>query len=237
MPEIYNVYCDESCHLEHSECSAMVIGAVYCKKSEYKVFVDGISEIKRKYNIPIKREIKWTKVSPALIDYYKDIVDFFFSSKGLFFRGLVVPDKSILDHQSRKQTHEEWYWKMYYEMLKTIFHRNVTYNIFIDIKDTNSTKRCNKLRDILQHTRSEFDGNTVNNVQIVRSHEVALMQLTDIFIGALAFVNRKDYLLKESSSAKMNLISRIKERTGLTLEKTTYLSERKFNVFIWEPTK
>lgn len=237
MPDIYNVYCDESCYLEHSESSSMAIGAVYCKKNEYKNFADKISEIKLKHNIPIKREIKWTKISPALIDYYRDIVDFFFSSKGLFFRGLVVPDKSILNHQSRGQTHEEWYWKMYYEMLKTIFYRNVTYNIFIDIKDTNSSKRCNKLKEILQNTKYEFDGGSVNNVQIVRSHEVALMQLTDMFIGALAFVHRKNYPLKEQSLAKLSIISRIKERTGLTLEKTTFLSERKFNIFIWESKK
>ena len=34
----YNVYCDESCHLEHDNSNVMVIGAVYCpKKMEKKL--------------------------------------------------------------------------------------------------------------------------------------------------------------------------------------------------------
>ena len=30
MPEIYNVYCDESCHLEHDHQNVMALGAVWC---------------------------------------------------------------------------------------------------------------------------------------------------------------------------------------------------------------
>lgn len=26
----YNVYCDESCHLEHDNSSVMILGAMYC---------------------------------------------------------------------------------------------------------------------------------------------------------------------------------------------------------------
>ena len=236
MSEVYNIYCDESCHLERSDCDSMAIGAVYCQKTEYKKFVDGITEIKKRFNIPAKREIKWTKISPSLVEYYKEIVDFFFSSKGLYFRGLIIPDKKILDHESYSQTHEDWYWKMYYEMLKAIFHNNVTYNIFIDIKDTHSSVRANKLREVLQNTQCDFDGNVVNNVQIVRSHEVGLMQLADIFIGALAYVHR-GYDSQQSSSAKIAIIDRIKERSGFSLSKTTYLSEKKFNIFVWESQK
>jgi len=32
----YNVYCDESCHLEHDNSNVMVIGAVYCPKKMVK---------------------------------------------------------------------------------------------------------------------------------------------------------------------------------------------------------
>ena len=30
MSEAVNVYCDESCHLEHDRQSVMVLGAVWC---------------------------------------------------------------------------------------------------------------------------------------------------------------------------------------------------------------
>ena len=234
MPVSYNLYCDESCHLENDKSKAMALGAIYCNKLEYRDFIRGISEIKKSYKISLRREIKWEKISPAMLDYYKDIVDFFFSAKGLFFRGLIVPDKGILDHKSRMQTHEDFYWKMYYEMLKPIFSRNTNYNIFIDIKDTHSIERSQMLKRVLQNTRLDFDGNFIDNVQIVRSNDVVLMQLTDLFIGALTFVHRGLYSSEYSSAAKKEVVNRIKERSGLTLEKTTFLFERKFNLLVWE---
>ena len=30
MPSVFNVYCDESCHLEHDGIPTMVIGAAWC---------------------------------------------------------------------------------------------------------------------------------------------------------------------------------------------------------------
>lgn len=64
MNKIYNVYCDESCHLEHDGINDMVIGAVWCdQKSVWKTNRD-IRNIKAKYKIPAKAELKWTKVGP-----------------------------------------------------------------------------------------------------------------------------------------------------------------------------
>ena len=33
MAEVFNVYCDESCHLEHDNIPTMVIGAVWCPQA------------------------------------------------------------------------------------------------------------------------------------------------------------------------------------------------------------
>ena len=30
MPRTYNIYCDESCHLEHDHLGVMALGAVWC---------------------------------------------------------------------------------------------------------------------------------------------------------------------------------------------------------------
>jgi len=30
MSQVFNVYCDESCHLENDHQTAMVLGAVWC---------------------------------------------------------------------------------------------------------------------------------------------------------------------------------------------------------------
>lgn len=39
-------------------------------------------------------EMKWTKISPAKVDLYKDLVNYFFDDDDLHFRGVIIPDKT-----------------------------------------------------------------------------------------------------------------------------------------------
>ena len=73
----------------------------------------------------------------------------------------------------------------------------------------------------------------IKKVQQVRSHEVEILQLADLLVGATAYVNRG----LANSKAKNELINLIKHRSKYSLTKSTLLKERKFNVFIWEPQK
>lgn len=92
MTTEYNVYCDESCHLENDRQKAMVLGAVWCPKDKRWEIAERIREIKQKHGLERDFEIKWTKVSPSKLAFYQDIVDYFFDDDDLHFRGLVVPD-------------------------------------------------------------------------------------------------------------------------------------------------
>ena len=92
MTTEYNVYCDESCHLENDGQKAMVLGAVWCPKEKRLEIAERIREIKQKHGLERDFEIKWTKVSPSKLAFYQDIVDYFFDDDDLHFRGLVVPD-------------------------------------------------------------------------------------------------------------------------------------------------
>ena len=74
-------------------------------------------------------------MSAAKLDLYLDLIDYFFDDDDLNFRVLVA-DKSILDHGAFNQSHDEWYYKMYFDMLKVIFDPECRYRIYLDIKDT-----------------------------------------------------------------------------------------------------
>ncbi|NHQ60865.1 DUF3800 domain-containing protein [Chlorobium sp. BLA1] len=39
MSEIFNIYCDESCHLENDRHKAMVLGAVWCPLDESRIIL------------------------------------------------------------------------------------------------------------------------------------------------------------------------------------------------------
>ena len=86
----YNVYCDESGHLERDQQNVMVPGAVWCPRSKVREILVRTREIKTAHGLPMAFEIKWTKVFPAKIDFYLAILDYFFDDD-LHFRALVGP--------------------------------------------------------------------------------------------------------------------------------------------------
>ena len=229
MSEIYNVYCDESCHLENDHQQVMVLGAVWCPQEKSREISERLRKIKAHHGLPPEFELKWTKVSPAKTRFYQDVMDYFFDDDDLFFRALIVPDKTRLCHQAFGQSHDDWYYKMYFDMLKVIFNPRSHYRIYLDIKDTRSTGKVAKLHDVLCNNLYDFSRTIIERVQNVRSHEVEILQVADLLIGAVSYVNRG----LSGNAGKEVLISRMRERSRYCLTKTTLLREEKVNLFRW----
>lgn len=228
--QMYNIYCDESCHLEHDGEKAMVIGGVWCPYGKKDEIFRRIREIKAQHSLSKSFEIKWNKVSPGKLNFYMDVINYFFDNSDLHFRVLVIPNKQALVHEMFSQTHDEFYYKMYFNMLKTLFEPNCQYNIYIDIKDTKGQKKVNKLHEVLCNNHYDFNRELIRKVQQVRSDEVELIALADLLIGAISYAHRS----KDSSAAKLKLINRIKERSGYNLMNSTLCRENKFNIFVWK---
>lgn len=231
MSELYNIYCDESCHLEHDRQTAMVLGAVWCPESQRASVARAIRELKAQHGLASSFEIKWTKVSPAKQDFYLALIDLFFSDPRLHFRGIVIPDKSKLDHSIFNQSHDDFYYKMYFQLLKVIFESDNRYRIYLDIKDTRSQQKVTKLHDYLANAQYDFNKEMVERIQQVHSSEMEQLQLADVLIGALGYLHRG----LQSSQAKQAVIERIKVKSGFSLKFSTLPSEKKFNVFVWTP--
>lgn len=232
MSETLNIYCDESCHLEHDRQPAMVLGAVWCPLDKTHEIAVRVREIKRKHLLAPGFEVKWTKVSPGKKQFYLDLLDYFFDDDDLHFRGLVVPDKAKLDHAAFPgQDHDVWYYKMYFDMLKVILSPKGRYRIYLDIKDTRGAEKVKKLHDVLCNNLYDFSREIVERVQLVHSHEIEQLQLADLLIGAVSYMNRGLH----SNAGKQALVERMKQRSGYCLTKTTLLREDKVNLFRWKP--
>jgi len=231
MDKIINIYCDESCHLPSDHMKSMVLGALCCFKSKVEDHKAQINGIKEKHGIPRHFEMKWSKISPAQLNFYLDIINWFFDSPTLWFRGWIIPDKSILDHDSFAQTHDDWYYKMYFYLLRNLIDKKYAFHIYLDIKDTRSRLKLTKLQEVLQNANYDFDRNIVKKMQHVHSHQVDLLQVADILIGALSYKARG----LEQSQAKLEVIELIKSRTGMSLENNSLISDKKFNIYFWRP--
>jgi len=232
MPETFNVYLDESCHLERDGIASMVLGAIWCPLTKTREISRRVQEIKARHNLSLTFDVKWTKVSPAKVQFYYDLVDLFFDDDDLHFRAVVIPDKSLLDHVKFEQDHHQWYYKMCFTLLEPILLPEASYRIYLDIKDTHSKAKCDNLHEVLCNSRCDFGRQIIQRVQPIRSDESPLLQLADLLLGALGYHVRE----VKQSEAKQKLIHRIIKRThNWPLGQTTWLRESKFNVLRWRP--
>ena len=210
----------------------MVLGAVRCPLDAAPEIARRLREIKLAHGLPPHFEAKWTKVSPGKLSVYEELLHYFFEEPRLHFRALVVPDKTLLHHERFRQTHDDWYFKMYFELLKVLIRPPDSHRVYLDIKDTRSALKVAKLHEVLRTALGDHNGRIVERIQSVRSHEVYILQLTDLLIGAVSYANRR----LEASAAKSKLVELIRARTGRLLTATTLPGTDKVDIFRWQAT-
>jgi hypothetical protein len=234
MAEI-NLYCDESGHLERDQVPVMVLGAISCPAGSAARIARDLRAIKQKHGMghgnPAGFEAKWSKVSASGVGFYREYLDYFFEADELSFRGLIVRDKTRLRHPEFDQTHDDWYYKMYYQTLEPLISPENTYYLYLDIKDTLSQHKVEHLRDVIGNRLRDFDRRVIARVQHVRSDEVEQVQLVDLLIGALSYRNRG----LRGNQGKQELVEHFKRRSKLTLAQSTGRSRPKVNLFFWDP--
>jgi hypothetical protein len=209
----------------------MALGAVWCPHNIHHALARGLKEIRKAHGLPSNFEIKWRKVSKAKVSFYLDVVNFFFDNPDLRYRGVVVPDKGMLDHQRFEQTHDDFYYKMWFLHLARLLSDQERFRIYIDIKDAHGAAKVRKLHEVLRNNRVDFDEEIVEWIQTVRSHDTPLIQLADLLTGAVSYANRR----LDTNEAKTQVIALIRQRSGHTLQKTTLMRETKFNLLLFTP--
>lgn len=214
----FNIYCDESCHLEHDHKRFMFLGKMSCAFPQVKRHAERIKELKRKHNF--YAEIKWTSVSMSKLSFYLELVDYFFDTD-LRFRAIGI-NKQQIKCDEMGQSFEDFYYKMYYYLLNYKVDTTDHYNVYIDIKDTWSNQKAKRLGEILNTKYGVF-----RKVQCIDSGESILLQMADFLMGALSY-NLND--VEKRNEAKVRVIESIKKHCPGGDIVHTNMSE-KFNLF------
>jgi hypothetical protein len=217
----FNFYCDESTHLENDRFPFMIIGYVNSAWNQVKLHSQNILRLKLEHRY--KGEIKWSKLSQSNYPFYAALIDYFFASD-LSFRAIIV-NKAKIDNQRPGFTYNDYYYKMYYQLLHHKINMEHTYNVYLDIKDTCSYEKNRKLRQILN-----ISYGNVRNLQFIRSHESTLLQMTDVLMGAINYHLRKE----KKVIAKVKVIEKIQAHASSPLDCSTALEADKFNLFFIE---
>lgn len=214
----FNFYCDESTHLENDGMPFLILSYTSVAYNQIKNHKERLKRIREKHQF--FGEIKWSNVSNSQYGFYNDIIDYFFETD-LHFRALVVKKEQIDNHRFG-QSYDDFYFKMYYQLLNHKMNMEYAYNVFIDIKDTRSASKVNKLKDILKINYS-----SIRSLQNIRSHESVFLQITDLIMGAL------NYHLRglDKVKAKVRLVEKIKKSANHHLSDSTPKIDKKFNLF------
>lgn len=217
MSKTFNIYCDESTHLQNDGMPYMLISYVSCAYPQIKIHKDYIKQLKAKHKF--KGEIKWSDVSKSQYEFYADVIDYFFATD-LMFRAVIV-DKSKIDETRPDYTHNDFYFRMYYQLIFHKLNPEYTYNMYLDIKDTCSQEKLVRLQSMLN------TNNNIRAIQFIKSYESFLMQMADLIMGAI------NYHIRDLNkvTAKNKLIEKIEAHTNISLKKSTPKTSNKFNLF------
>jgi len=237
MSEIFNIYCDESCHLENDGQSVMGFGAVVCPLGRVLEIQHTLQELKARHNA--RGELKWEKVSPSRLPFYLELIDCFFSEPDLRFRGWLVEHKSRLAHDFfNAGSHDSFYYKMLYFLLEPLIQWpqpgevQRSYRIYLDVKDSRSRLKVHHLAEVLRRKKRDTQSQLVSRVQSIPAEDMHLMQLTDFLLGALTYRNRPELI---RSKAKLDCVNLIQARAGFRLVGSTPPWEQKYNFFTFTP--
>lgn len=224
----FEVYCDEN-HQDiltaekHDGVKFMTIGSLWIPselREEIKEKIKHTRECYKKYG-----EIKWSKVSPSGLDFYKALVDLFMSyGQEVRFRCIAVEADEV-DWKFHDGDKELGFYKFYYQMLHHwIFDFN-EYTIFCDYK---TNRRKNELHELKACLANANLSSEIIQVQALSSKNVVLIQFADLLLGmASARINGS----VREGGAKDTLIKHLEKRLDKPALTPTSKSEQKFNIF------
>ncbi|ABP66629.1 hypothetical protein Csac_1015 [Caldicellulosiruptor saccharolyticus DSM 8903] len=231
---LIHIYCDES---SQNKNRYMIIGGLWVLYENLKEIEETIKQYRTQHNM--YSELKWGKVSKGKLVEYKKLVDIIFKfigEKKMAYRCIVV-DLSLMDNKKYNKGDEELgFYKMYYQLLLHYINPNYRYIIYPDDRKNSYKYRLQSLQIILNRglrKKHKLDMDIVRHIEARKSHEVDLIQATDILTGAIGF-HWNDMDKKEgASSAKKELALYIAQKAGLATLKSYHRKDCSMHFHIW----
>ncbi|MFH1855945.1 MAG: DUF3800 domain-containing protein [Candidatus Omnitrophota bacterium] len=222
----YEIYCDESCQdvftSQNSQCRYMFIGGLWLLADKRESLKDKFHAIRVKHKM--FSEIKWNKVSASKVDFYIDLINYFFDKNNdTCFRCVVVEKSKVNLVKYHDADAELGFYKFYYQLLHHWILDFNTYAIYLDIKTSRVKNRLKILHQCLNRANLSSE---IKILQALPSHENIFIQIADLLLGA---VNAK-FNGQVSGEAKQKIVECIESRLGHKITATSK-GYPKFNIF------
>jgi hypothetical protein len=128
-------------------------------------------------------------------------------------------NKKQLDHNKYNAgSHNTFYYKMFYYTLRDYIKTGNDSRIYLDYMDTLGSEKTKHLCEVFRNRSNNKELNI--STTIVQSYESQLIQVCDLFIGAIGYKNRTD--IESKSEIKIRFVDYLEQK--LNYLKTLYLS-------------
>jgi hypothetical protein len=206
---IFHVYCDESC----TQHRFTTIGSVFCSETHVQRITGFLEEVIEKHGG--SSELKWSKLKRLNLPMYTEVVDLFckFRTMNWIHYYCLVVYNSQMDHKTYNDGDKEiGFNKMIFFHLLNYArkYRSFAFNVYLDDRTTVHTP---------EKTRMMLNGRVAREMprrparyrvcQFRLSHEVRLIQLADIFTGAIGSAMSGQHFRWDAASHKGALIRHI----------------------------
>lgn len=222
----FEVYCDEAnpdvLTSTNPRARYLMIGSLWLPEGLRDEIKTRVSALRQRHQA--WGEIKWCKASPNRKDFYVELIDLFVGyGDNLRFRCIAV-DRTQLNLALHDNDGELGFYKFYYQLLHHWILDFNAYRIFCDSKSNRDPKRLPVLTQCLSRTNLT---SSIGSIQSLPSHEVVLIQLCDLLLGAAS--SRLNETLRDGTT-KSAVVQRLESALGRSLA-PTHKTEEKFNIF------
>lgn len=254
------IYSDES---RHRNERFLLLGALWIEEENIAIVEGGIRELRKKHgyknntnqHIDFLGEFKWTKVSDKYLPVYKELTDLFFEwiDKDIIRSCTMLVDTQDPNIIAQSNIKKEGYFKLLYQLYLHNSKIPAIYKIFPD-KITNSTQhnvsfktlhKClevgfnNKFAPLMNPGDHLNIRGFVNNITPVDSKNTQPIQVIDVIMGALGYLQNGLFRKEDAKKSKVELMKYIFEKITLSgviqvTGKTYYLAKStKFNIWLF----
>jgi hypothetical protein len=218
---VLHLYCDESRHLPHDREPFMLMGLVCCPAEKVREYHRELRDLCRQQKVSDQFEVKWAHLHPGKLALYRAWLDWFLAKADVSFRAIVLPDKRDLYQKLPEDRRDDLYYRLYSQLLRNeMLGDEARFRVFMDQKDTRGGKKVAALQQLLRAQAGDEVGENVLGLQQAQSHEIRLLQLTDLLLGAVGYA-RIHGASGKGSAAKRQLIAQLEEAVGGSLKGDT----------------
>lgn len=173
-------------------------------------------------------EIKWNTLSKAKINVIKEIVETVFETPGIYFSCIVINKDSIKFEQDFNNNPYKAYQIFTEDLLKQSIGKNEILTVLADYVTTPKNIRFEV--SVKHSINKSLDRLAVGGIHRVDSKGVNIIQIVDLFIGAVAYCYKKDLKLVSGDKNKIKILNLILNK----LQKKNFeggINSKRFKVF------